>query len=136
MNPILRNFLAVLVGWFVGSAVNGGLVILGDALVAAPAGVDMTTLEGLKNGMHLLEPKNFIFPFLAHALGTLVGAFLAAKIAANREMIMALIVGVVFLAGGIAMTTLVPSPTWFLALDLIMAYLPMAWLGGKLAGAK
>lgn len=136
MNPVIRNFLAVLAGWFVGSAVNMGLVLLGDVVVGAPAGVDMTTAEGLKNGMHLLQPQHFVFPFLAHALGTLIGAFLAAKLAANRKMIMALIVGVVFLLGGIAMVTMVPSPTWFTVLDLVMAYIPMAWLGGKLAGAK
>jgi hypothetical protein len=27
--------------------------------------------------MHLFEPRHFIFPFLAHSLGTFAGAFVA-----------------------------------------------------------
>ncbi len=29
-----------------------------------------------------------------------------------------------------------PSPMWFNALDLIVAYIPMAYLGGKLVNRK
>jgi hypothetical protein len=28
---------------------------------------------------------------------------------------------------------MIPAPTWFIALDLLAAYLPMAWLGLLLA---
>ena len=44
--------------------------------------------------------KNFVFPFLAHALGTLAGAFVAAKIAASHKMRFALAIGFLFLLGG------------------------------------
>ena len=71
-------------------------------------------------------------PFLAHALGTLAGAFITTKVAANNHFRLALLVGVLFLAGGIAAANMIPAPTWFIALDLIGAYLPMAWLGNKL----
>ena len=81
----------------------------------------------------LFEPKHFIMPFLAHALGTLVGAFLAGSIAINHKMKFALGIGVFFLAGGITNVFMLPSPTWFILFDLILAYLPMAWLGGRLA---
>jgi hypothetical protein len=30
---------------------------------------------------------------------------------------------------------LLPSPTWFTALDLICAYIPMGWFAGKLAAS-
>jgi hypothetical protein len=30
---------------------------------------------------------------------------------------------------------MIPAPAWFIALDLIAAYLPMAWLGAKLGKA-
>lgn len=49
---------------------------------------------------------------------------------------MALIVGVLFLIGGVSMVAMLPSPMWFNALDLIVAYIPMAFLGGKLAIKK
>ncbi len=38
-----------------------------------------------------------------------------------------------FLLGGITNVFLLPAPVWFAALDLIGAYIPMGWLGGKLA---
>jgi hypothetical protein len=34
--------------------------------------------------------------------------------------------------GGITNAFLLPAPIWFIALDIVLAYLPMAWLGGKL----
>ncbi len=136
MNPIVRNILAVILGWFLGSVVNMGLVMIGSSVIPAPAGMDNTTVEGLKAGAHLLETKHFIFPFLAHALGTLVGAFVAAKFAATRKMTFALVIGAFFLLGGIAMMTMVPAPTWFSILDLVVAYLPMAWIGGYLGSAR
>jgi hypothetical protein len=134
MNPILRNILAVIIGIIGGGFVNMGLVMLGGAVIPAPEGVDVTTMEGLKASMHLFGPQNFIFPFLAHALGTLVGAWMVALIAATRKMIFALVIGGLFLIGGIVNVFMLPSPVWFSALDLIVAYIPMGWLGGKLGG--
>ncbi len=135
MNPIVRNILAVIAGAVIGSMVNMGLIMLGGSVIPAPEGADVTSMESLKSSMHLFEPKHFIFPFLAHAAGTLVGAFIAALIAATHKMKFAIVIGILFLAGGIANTFMLPAPTWFIALDLIVAYLPMGWLGGKLAGA-
>ena len=133
MNPLLRNILAVIAGIFVGSVVNMGLVNLGPSIIPPPEGGDITTMEGLKATMHLFEPRHFLFPFLGHAMGTLFGAFVAAKLAASHPMRLGLIIGVLFLAGGIYMVMTLPSPIWFTVLDLLGAYLPMGWLGGWLA---
>jgi hypothetical protein len=130
---MVRNVLAVLVGVFVGGLVNMGLILAGPLVIAPPAGVDMTTAEGLQAGLALLEPRHFVFPWLAHALGTLVGAWLAARLAVSHHLSLALVVGVVFLAGGIMAATMIPAPAWFIALDLVGAYIPMAWVGGRLA---
>jgi len=133
---MLRNLVAVLVGLFVGGLVNMGLVMAGPLVIHPPAGVDMTTAEGLQAGIALLEPRHFIFPWLAHALGTLVGALLAARLAVSHPMRLALVIGVLFLAGGLMASTVIPAPAWFIALDLVAAYLPMAWLGERLARAR
>jgi len=136
MTPILKNILAVLAGFIIGGAVNMGLIMLGPSIIPPPAGVDMTTPEGLLEGAQLLQTKHYIMPFLAHALGTFAGAFVAARIAANRKSLFAMVIGVIFLLGGIAAARMIPAPTWFIGLDLLMAYLPMAWLGWKLAGGQ
>jgi len=84
MHPIIQNILAVIAGVILGMMVNMGLIILGPMLIPPPEGVNMTDMESINASIHLLEPKNYIFPFLAHALGTLTGAFLAARLAARR----------------------------------------------------
>jgi len=132
MNPILRNILAVIAGWLVGSMVNMGLIVIGSTLFPV-AGVDPNDMEALAAAMPHLEIKHFIFPFLAHALGTLVGAMITALLAANHKMKFALGIGALFLIGGIGVNYMLPGPTWFAILDIAIAYLPMAWIGGKLA---
>ncbi len=86
--------------------------------------------------MHLFTPINFLMPWLAHALGSFAGAWVAAMIAATHKMKFAISIGTFFLIGGIYMVTLVPSPVWFTVLDLGLAYIPMAWLAGKLVASK
>lgn len=133
MNPILKGILAVVAGVIVGSAVNMAIVMAGPSVIPPPGGADVTTMEGLKSSLHLFEPKHFIMPFLAHALGALSGAFLAALIAPSRKMWYALGIGLWNLVGGVMNTYLLPSPLWFTMLDLTVAYLPMGYLGWKLA---
>ena len=133
MNKIVRNVLAVITGIILGSAVNMGIIMLQGYFIALPEGVDVTNTESLQSSMHLFEPKHFIFPFLAHAIGTLVGAHLSARIAASHKMNFALGIGIFFLIGGISMVFLIPSPIWFAILDLTVAYIPMGWIGGRSA---
>ena len=132
MNPIIRNILAVIAGAILGSAINMGIIMVSGSIIPPPNGADVTTMEGLKESMHLFQPKHFIFPFLAHALGTFAGAFLAAIIAVDHKMKFALGIGFFFLLGGITNIFMLPSPTWFTILDLIGAYIPMAYFAGKL----
>lgn len=128
MNPIIRNTLAVIVGFVAGSVVNMALVVTGPKIIPPPAGVDLSKAESIAASIHLFEPKHFVFPFLAHALGALTGALVAYLIAASYRAIFAWVIGVLFLAGGIAASFMIPAPKWFIALDLLVAYLPMAWL--------
>jgi hypothetical protein len=129
----LRVVLAVIVGLVIGSLVNMALVMLSGKVIPPPAGADVTTIEGLTASMHLFEPRHFVFPFLAHALGTLVGALVAGLLAPRRSKAPAWVVGGLFLLAGIANAILLPAPAWFIAVDLVLAYLPAAWLGQALA---
>jgi hypothetical protein len=133
MHPIVRNILAVIVGLVAGSAVNMGIITISGSIIPPPEGADVTTTEGLKASMHLFEPKHFLMPFLAHALGTFVGAFAAAIIAANHKMKFAIGFGCFFLIGGISAVFILPAPLWYNILDLTVAYLPVAYVAGKLA---
>jgi hypothetical protein len=129
MSKAMRAAAAGVAGFVVGSIVNSAIVVVGPSLIPPPAGADMTTVDGLTAAMSMLQPKHFAMPFLAHALGTFVGATVAVMIATAYRTRLAYILGFVFLAGGVVAAKMIPAPNWFIALDLLVAYHPMAWLG-------
>ena len=128
MSPLVRNIFAMLAGLLAGGLVNMALVTIGPVLVPPPAGVDMTNMDSLAQSMDLMGPQHFVFPLLAHALGTLVGATVTFAMAGRNSHFLAFGVGVFFLIGGISAARMIPAPTWFVVVDLVFAYLPMAWL--------
>jgi hypothetical protein len=132
MKPVILNILAVIAGFLGGSLINMGLIQTGHSLFPIK-GVNPEDMEALAAAIPTLEFKYFIFPFLAHALGTLAGAFIAGFIAESHKMKFALGVGVLFLLGGIMASFMLPAPVWFIGTDLALAYIPMAWIGGRAA---
>ena len=133
MHPILKNSLAILAGAFIGGALNMAIIMVSSHIIPPPDGADLKTMEGLKAAMHLMEPKHFLMPFLAHALGTLVGSCITAYIVPNQKIMYALLIATWFMLGGIMNIFMLPSPTWFTITDLVGAYLPMGFLGGYIA---
>ncbi|MBK6759580.1 MAG: hypothetical protein IPP80_05625 [Ignavibacteria bacterium] len=129
MPPLVRQILLTLLGIIVGAMTNMATLKAGMMVVPFPAGFDPNTPEGIEGAMQQFTVANFIVPFLAHALGTLVGAFIAAKWSGTSSRLPALIVAATFFIGGVMMVMQIPStPTWFMALDLVVAYFPMAYL--------
>ncbi|MEE9230750.1 MAG: hypothetical protein V3U86_08590 [Acidobacteriota bacterium] len=133
MKVIAKNVVALIVGILIGGIINMALIIVSPFVIPPPEGVDVTSAESLRSSIHLFEPRHFLFPFLAHALGALAGAIFAALMAATHRSRFALAVGVVFLFGGIANMFMIPAPIWFVVLDLVGAYIPMAYFGYTLA---
>ena len=136
MNPILRNILAVIAGIVVGSIVNMGIVTISPSIVPVDPAINPEDMNSLAENIHLLTTGNYIMTFLAHALGTLVGAFTAVKISASNHRTNALIVGAIFLLGGIYMCMTLNAPMAFEAIDVIAAYIPMGYLGWMLGGRQ
>ncbi len=136
---IIRNILGLLGGLLAGGIVNGAIVSLGHHLYPIEGYTD-GDMESLALAMENLSLAQLLFPFVAHAVGTMVGALFAYIISYSYKATFALIVGVFFLIGGITMVYLVGEPWWFVALDLVFAYLPMAYLaiiiGRKIQPAK
>lgn len=112
-----------------------GLIQTGHTLMPIE-GVDPSDMEALAAVMPTLDFKYFIFPFLAHALGTLAGATVAGFLAVSHKMKFSLGIGFLFLVGGIMVNFMLPGPTWFAVADIVLAYIPMAWIGGKIAAHR
>ena len=87
MQTILRNILIFIAAIISGSLVNMALIQIGSVLIPAPAGADITTAEGLKASMHLFTPINFLFPFLAHAIGTLTASMIYTKLGTSYRLL-------------------------------------------------
>ena len=134
--PNARNIAAVALGIVLGSVVNMGIINIGSALVPPPEGADVSTMEKLRESIKLFTPVNFIVPFAAHAIGTVVGAFVAARLCQKHPMRFALAISLFFLLGGILAVIAIGAPLWFNATDLLLAYLPMGYLGGLLAKSR
>ena len=134
---ILKRTLLIFLSIFIGAQLNGALINLGTNLIPPPEGCNLNSIEGLKAAAPFLEAKHYLFPFLAHALGTLISALLIARFLKTQQLFYSLAAGMLFLMGGVAMVIMLPgTPLWFILLDLIGAYIPMAYLGYKIAVPK
>ena len=122
MKLFFRNIGALIIGIVIGSIINIGFIILGGNIFPLPEIFDpMNAINW--------DIKYFLFPFLAHVIGTFSGSFIGSKICKNYSKLIAGAVGVYFLSGGIYMTIILPAPVWFISIGLIFSYIPMAFLG-------
>ena len=128
---MVRNVLAVVVGFLVGSALNMALIQL-NMRVFFPmlAGMDMNDPAAFNAFMKTLPASAFIVPMVAHLGQSFVGGWLAARLGASRPMLLAMIVGVLSLAGGIVAMTMIEGPGWMIV--ELPLYLVVAWFAGKL----
>ena len=140
MNPVLRNILAGVSGAIASMPANGLLLMPLGRLFGAPAAPaydptgDPEAMQVVWRAyFETLEPIHMVAPLLAHWNGALCGALVAGLLAANRGPRVPLIVAGFVLIGGIANAFMLPGqPVGFLTLD-IAGYLPIGWLGWKLA---
>jgi hypothetical protein len=133
---IIKNAIIWIASILLGAISNSLILQFGLALIPPPPGANFNTPEGLAASMPLLGPENFIAPFAAHAVGTLVSAVLLTWLLKSNSKNPALIAGLIFFAGGLYMVLILPSPLWFNLLDLSLAYFPMGllgyWIGRKI----
>ncbi len=136
MNPYVQNIFAVFSGVFIGILVNAGILTLSTQLGSLAEGIDPMDVENIRENIELLGPIDFIFPFFtAHAFGALAGAYTVARITAGHKMRYAVSMGAFFLLGGIANVMMMGGPLWYNVLDLLVAYIPMGWLGGRMVSS-
>jgi hypothetical protein len=128
---MIRNILALIAGLFVGMCVNMALVTLNaQVLFPMPPGTDWNNPELFSAYIATLPLAAFVVVMLAHLGQSFVGGFVAARFCASRPMVLAMIVGVFSLAGGIMNMMSLDHPKWML-IELPL-YLVVAWLAGRM----
>lgn len=126
---MLRNIAAVIAGLVVGMIVNMALIQLNTVFFPLPEGVDMMDTAQMKEAIKSMPPTGWILVIAAHLGQAFVGGWVAARLGASRVMMLAMIVGALSLAGGIANAVMLASPTWtWIEMPL---YLMVAWLAGR-----
>lgn len=136
MRKFIKNLTSIIAGLLIGGTCNLFLLRINGGVIPLPSGADLSTPEGLASSIALFNPIHFLAPFLAHAIGTLVAAFVTIKLAATKSWSIARIPGILFFMAGVFMVHSLHAPLWFEVIDLSLAYLPMAWLGFLLARPK
>ncbi len=131
---IIRGILAVVLGLVACFVAKMAVMKFGPSIFPFPDGMNPNNLEDWKTFGPVLQAKHLVTPFMDHVFGSFFGGLVAALIAANRKITFAMVIGILHLIGGIAAAFMIPAPVWFIALDLIVAYIPMAYLGGLIFG--
>jgi hypothetical protein len=124
-----RNIGAVILGLIVGMIVNMLILQINSLFFPLPEGLDPTDYEALKSVMQSQPATAWIGVLAAHLGQAFVGGWVAARLGTDRPVILAMIVGGLSLAGGIANAVMLSTPAWtWIEMPL---YVVVAWLAGK-----
>ncbi len=129
MKKTIYTILWVVLSVVFGSLINGLIIYIAPLLIKYPAGVSFETEASTIESMKLLHPIHFVIPFVAHALGTFISTLLMAIYIKSKYLMVAFIISVLYLVAGIMNVMMYPSPIWFVVLDLLVAYIPMGYIG-------
>lgn len=132
----MKKLLFFLVALILGAVFNSLILNVGMTIIPPPEGFDMNNPSELAKAMKVMEVKHFLFPFLAHALGTLLGVIFFTYFSKSNKLFFPILIAGLFFAGGLYMVLILPSPMWFNLVDLVLAYFPMAVLGYKIVKLK
>lgn len=128
---MLRNVLGVIVGLSAGVVVNWLLIKVNTGIYPPPEGTDMMDPEQANAYIATLPATAFILVILAHLGQAFVGGWVAAKVGKSRPVLLAMIIGVLTLIGGIMNAImLTEAPKWMM-IELPF-YLIVAWYAGKM----
>ncbi|MEM7155293.1 MAG: hypothetical protein AAF799_20765 [Myxococcota bacterium] len=128
---MIRNVIAVVVGLTVGMAINMALIMLNTAvLYPVPEGLDMYDNAQMNAYIATLPWQAFLIVIAAHISQSFTGAWTAARLGASKPMLLAMIVGALSLAGGIANMAQLDHPA-FMYIELPL-YIVVAWLAGRM----
>lgn len=117
---MVRNVLAVLAGMVTGSMANMALITLNTSvLFPLPHGLSPDDPEAFSAYMTALPMTAFAMVLLAHSAQAAVGGAVAARLAATRPVLLAMVVGVLTAFGSGVMLTLVDGPAW-MAVDPLL----------------
>lgn len=123
--------MKTVLGVITGIVITVIITYLGYAFYIQPPEANMSSIE-LEEFYQQLHASAFIIFLFAHAIGTVLGGFIAQAIAKARNLSPAFIVGFFIFVGSVINLFMHTFPVWFSIADLLII-IPVALLGGRFA---
>jgi hypothetical protein len=132
-----RLLFALLIGLIVHTALVAGVQFVSTMIHPLPPGIDASNVLQMRDyltggGVPLTA---MLMVLLSYAAGNFGGAFVASKLAPNRGLMPALVIGQISLVLVIINLVQLPHPIWMMVASVLVP-LPSAWFGGRVARAR
>ena len=126
----MRTIVAILLGIVLGTLAIALVEQIGHQVYPPPEGLDLNDPTAVAELIASAPVGALLFVLAAWVIGATVGGWLSVRLggAVPRSPF---VVGLVLLAFGLANMLMIPHPTWFFILGVIV-FLPAALLGGRL----
>ncbi|MEM1413011.1 MAG: hypothetical protein AAGH19_11705 [Pseudomonadota bacterium] len=124
----------MIVGLLVGSAINFAVITLNTMIFPLPEGVTMADRDAFKAAVQDMPALAWLGVIVAHLGQAFVGGWVAARLGASRPVLLAMIVGVLSLAVGVANAIMLETPAW--TWIEMPGYLLVAWFAGRLEAKR
>lgn len=135
IGSMVRSVGAVLIGLVAAMFFIVGVEVFSSIVHPFPPGVDPTDYEVCKAHVARYPQWALLLGGLGWGLTTFLSSWLATRLGPGRHLAHGIVVGSILLALAVMNMSMLPYPTWFWALNLIIFPLAYYW-GAKLGGPK
>jgi hypothetical protein len=132
---MLRTLLAIVAGLITAMLVIFGVEAAGMLLFPPPAGMPLETEADLAKLVAMASPAAKAWLVFGWALGSFVGAWVAARISRQHRRIAALAVALFIVAGTVMNAMVIAHPLWVNLLGILLP-VPLALLAARLAESR
>ena len=132
---MLRTLLAIVTGLITAMLVIFGVEAIGLLLFPPPAGMRLDTEADLAKLVAMSSPAAKAWLVFGWALGSFVGAWVAARISRQHRRIAALAVALFIVAGTLMNAMVIAHPIWMNLLGIVLP-IPLALLAARLAESR
>ena len=127
----MRYFISTLLGLVVGLVSIYGCLYLSTLIFALPEGLNILSLESIRENIEELPTVNLLMIVLAYAIASFLAGFTSVKIETGKPVIPLFIIGGVLTALGFINFIFISYPLWVLVVGSV-TFLPLTRLGGSL----
>jgi predicted MFS family arabinose efflux permease len=118
VNPLLKNFLVLII-----AMVAGGMLVWGIEVL----------IHRLMTNHDLFNTRNLVLTILAHGLGAFLSGWIINRFTESPSNIWIWVVALLWTLAGVVNVVSISHPIWFAIADTCI-YLPMTILGSRFSG--